>query len=170
MRGDSGRNWRHRGNRLRGGQGTPRQEFGGQPHRIRTDRDAPTGSRGCTDDIGAANCNINTDVRAPFRREHRNDRDDSHKLHSGKLHAGKLHTRQHGARAPKHYSGNDAKHHTGDDASDDNDHHQTTDNHHHPTRRDLGRHFTMMARVESAFGERTFRAIGTTGGKDARGG
>ena len=169
LRGDSGRNWRHRGDRLRGGQGTPRQEFGGQSQRSRTDRDAPTGSWDRTDDIGAAHCNINTDVRASFRREHRYDRYDTRKLHARKLYAGKLHARQHGGardRYPTHHSGdiaaNDAKHYAGNDAPDDNDDHQTTYNHHHPTRRDLGRHFAMMARVESAFGERTFRAIGTT--------
>ena len=170
MRGDSGRDGRHRGDRLRGGQGTPGQEFGGQPQWIRTDRDAPTGSRDRTDDIGAANCNIDTDVCAPFRREHRYDGYDTRELHAGKLDSGKLHTSQHGARDharhPKHYSRNDTsddpKHHSGNDTTYDNDHHQTTDNHHDPARRDLRRHFAMMDRVESAFGERTFRAIGTT--------
>ena len=130
---------------------------------------APTGSRDRTDDVGAGNRNIDTDVRAPFRRDHRYDRCDTRQLHAGKIHA-----RRHGDRDrdrardrdPKDYSGhipaNDAKHYASNDAPDDNDHHQTTDDHHPPSRRDLGRHFTMMARVESAFGERTFRAIGTT--------
>lgn len=172
LRGDSGRNRRHRGDRLRGGQGTSRQEFGGQPQRIRTDRDAPTGSRDRADDIGAANrnININTAVRAPFRREHRYDGYHTRQHHARKLDAGKLHATQHGDgacdRDPKHHSrnipANDAKHYTGNDAPDDNDHHQTTDDHHDTARRDLRRHFAMMARVESAFGERSFRAIGTT--------
>ena len=82
----------------------------------------------------------------------------------------KLHATQHGdgdlrprpqALLPQHPA-NDAKHYSGNDTPDDNDHHQTTDDHHDPARRDLRRHFAMMARVESAFGERSFRAIGTT--------